>query len=102
MGSAVGFIAAAVRLARAFTHNGMADNQCRTLCLGFSLVECTTDGICVVTVDFDDFPAPCLVFLGGIFDGYIFRFGGKLDVVGVIEHDEVVQTQRTGNTACTL
>ena len=100
--SAVGFVAAAVCLACTFTHYGVTDNQRRTLSFGFSLVECAADGICIVTVDCDDFPAPCLVFLCCIFDGYIFRFGGKLDVVCIIEHDEVVQSQRTGNTACTL
>ena len=39
---------------------------------------------------------------GSVFNGHIFRFGRKLDVVGVIEHNQIVQTQCTGNASGTL
>ena len=91
MRGTISFVAAAVCLAGTFTHYGMADNQRRTLFLSFGFVQCTADGIGIVTIDFNDFPAPSFVFLAGIFDGHILCLGRKLNVVGIIEHDEIIQ-----------
>ena len=75
MSSTVGFVAAAVCLACTFTHNSVTDDQCGTFRFCFSFIECATNSVGIVTVDFDNFPAPCFVFFSGIFDCYIFCFG---------------------------
>ena len=89
MRGTISLVAAAVCLAGTFTHYGMADNQRRTLFLSFGFVQCTADGIGIV--DLDHLPAPSFVFLAGIFDGHILCLGRKLNVVGIIEHDEIIQ-----------
>ena len=43
-----------------------------------------------------------LVFLGRVLGGHFLGFSGELYVVGIIEHDEVIQSQRAGNAACAL
>ena len=102
MSCAIGFVAATVCLTCPFTHNGVSDNQGRAFFFCFGLVKCHTDCIRVVTVNFDNIPSPCFIFFTGIFNGYIFSLGRKLDVVGIIEHDEIVQTECSGNTSGTL
>ena len=91
MSSTVGFVAAAVCLAGTFTHYGMADISVGHSFSALASFQCTADGIGIVTIDFNDFPAPSFVFLAGIFDGHILCLGRKLNVVGIIEHDEIIQ-----------
>ena len=100
--SAVGFIAAAVCLACTFTHNRFTDNQCRAFFFSLCFFDCCADFVRIITVDAKYVPSPCFIFHGSIFNGYIFRFSRKLDIVGVIEHNQVVQSQCTGNTSGTL
>ena len=102
MSSTVSFVAAAICLACTLTHYGMTDNQGRTFVFCFRFVQSATDSVGIITVDLDHLPAPSFVFLGSIFDGYVFGFSRKLDVIGIIEHDEVIQSQCTCDTACTL
>ena len=102
MCSAVSFIAAAVRLACTFTHHSLTNNQCRTFLFRLCLFDSCTDFVRIVTVDTQYVPSPCLILHGSIFYSYIFRFCRKLNVVGVVEHDQIIQTQCTGNTSGTL
>ena len=100
--STVGFVAAAVCLTCTFTHYSLTDNQRRTFFFSLCFFDSGTDFIRIVTVDAKYVPAPCFIFHGSVFNGHIFRFGRKLDVVGVIEHNQIVQTQCTGNASGTL
>ena len=59
--------------------------------LAASMVEKANSGHPGGAIDFNDFPAPSFVFLAGIFDGHILCLGRKLNVVGIIEHDEIIQ-----------
>ena len=59
-------------------------------------------GLAVRTVDLDDIPVPCAILGGDILGVYCIDHRGELHLVGVIEHDKVVQTQITGDTAGTL
>ena len=100
--SAVCFIAAAVCLACAFTHYGLTDNQCRAFFFSLCFLDSCADFVRVVTIDGKYVPSPCFIFHGCVFNGHIFRFCRKLDIVGVIEHNQVVQSQCAGNTSGTL
>ena len=100
--SAVSFIAAAVCLACTFTHYGFTDNQRRAFFFSLCFFDCRTDFVRIITVDTKYVPSPCFIFHGSVFNGYVFRFCRKLNIVGVIEHNQVVQSQCTGNTSRTL
>lgn len=63
MRGTISLVAAAVCLAGTFTHYGMADNQRRTLFLSFGFVQCTADGIGIVTIDLMTFQPQASYFL---------------------------------------
>jgi len=46
-----------------------------------------------------DAPTPGPVLPGGIFERHRAGIGGKLNIIGVEEHDQVAQAQKTGNPA---
>ena len=96
------FVAALVCTHGAFTHDRVTDDQGRTGCFGFRFCQCPAYFRHVVSVDRDDFPAPCFVFHGYVFCSHFAYCRGKLDVVGIVEHDQVVQSQRTGDTSGSL
>ena len=102
VGGAVALVAAAVGLAGTLAHDAVADDEARTLLLSLCLLDGLANLVNVVAVDLLHIPAPCLIFLGGVLAGHHLGLCGELDVVGVVEHDEVVQSQVAGNTACTL
>ena len=102
VGGTVALIRATVSLTGTLTHHTVTDNQTRTLLLCLCLSNGLTDLNDIVTVDLLYIPSPCLVFLGGVLTGHHLRTGRELDVIGVIEHDEVVKTQVTGNTSGSL
>ena len=102
VGFATVFVRSIVGLACAFTHDTFTDDQSRTLVFGFGFVESLADLLAVVSVYFDDVPSPGAVFHGGIFRHDFSGLCRELDVVGVIEHDQVVQSQMSGNTSSTL
>ena len=57
----------------------------------------------IVSVDCDDFQPHHCVFPWFRFFCRHFAYGcGKLDVVGIVKHNQVVQSQRTGNTSGSL
>ena len=80
----------------------MADDQRGALFLGLCLLDGLTNLVNVVTVNLLHVPSPGLVLLGGVLRGHHLGLRRELDVVGVVEHDEVVQSQVAGNTACAL
>ena len=99
---AVVFVAAAVGLAGTLTHDGLADDEGGLALHLADLIEGAAYLVGVVTVDDYNFPAPGFVFLGDIFAGYGACGSGELYVVGVVEHDEVVEPEVTCQTAGTL
>ena len=70
--------------------------------VGRCLVQGVADGIRVVSVNSDSLPSPGFVFQGSVFGGDILGFSGELYVVGVIEHDEIIQSQCACNAAGAL
>ena len=92
VGSTVAFVAAVVSLASALTHDTMADDQAWTIGFLLSILDGFANLVNVVTIDLLYVPSPCFVFLGGILIGHHFCLGGELDIVGIIEHDEVVES----------
>ena len=85
-----------------FTHDGTTDDQGRTLGFGFRFVQSLAYFIYIVSVDADHFPTPCFIFHSDIFSRYFFYGCRKLDVVGVVKHDQVIQSQCSGNTTGAL
>ena len=102
MGGAVALIRRVVGLAGSLAHHTVTDDERRALFLCLSLLDGLTNLVDVVAVNLLHKPSPCLVFLGGVLRGHHLGLCGELDVVGIVEHDEVVETEVTGDTACTL
>ena len=80
----------------------MTDDQRRTSGLLLSVLDGLANLVDVVTVNLLNVPAPSLVLLGGILAGHHLSLRRELDVVSIVEHNQVVQTEVTGNTASTL
>ena len=100
--SAASLVAAAIGAACTETHDGLTDDECGALLLGFRFGEGCAYLVGVVTVDGDDLPVPSLVLLGYVLACHLVAVGRELHVVRVVEHDEVVESEVTGDTACTL
>ena len=85
------FVAALVFAPGTFTHQGVTDDQGRTVVDSLCLLQCLTDLGYIITIDLEYLPAPCFVFHGDVFSIHLFHFRRKLDVVGVVEHNQIVQ-----------
>ena len=70
--------------------------------LGQSGIEGSANVVGIVAVACNHVPAPGLVFCSSILFHHHIGRSGKLDVVGVVEHNQVVEAQQTGNSACAL
>ena len=75
-----------------FTHDGMTNNERWTLFLGFRANNSLTNCIRIVTRDLLYVPAPCFVFGCHIFGGHFATLCGELNRVGVVEHNQVIQS----------
>ena len=103
VGGAVVLVAAVVCLAGAFAHDGVTDDEGRLAFDCLSLADCLAELVGVVAFLYlDDFPAPSLIFLSCVLGGDGIGLGGELDVVGVVEHDEVVEAEAASEAACAL
>ena len=51
---------------------------------------------------FDYVPVPSAILGSGVFGSNGLNLGRELDVVAVVEHDEVVQSEISCKTACAL
>ena len=96
------FEAAAVCFYGSFSHDGLTDDQGRAFFLEFGFCQGGTDLGGVVACDGDHTPAPCRIFGGYIFFGHFAGLGRELDAVGVVEHDQVVESEVARCTACSL
>ncbi len=83
-------------------HRRATDNQGRTLGLGQCGLQRGTQGVDVMSVRRLDTPAPGTVFHGDVLRIHLIDAGRELDVVGVVIHDQVVQTQVAGDAAHAL
>ena len=102
VGSAVALVGRTVGLLGTLTHHTVTDDQARTLLLCLGLLDGLADLVDVVTVNLLNEPAPGFILLGSVLAGHHLCTCRELDIIGVIEHDQVVETQVTGDTACTL
>ena len=102
MGLAVGFVGRAVVLERTLTHDALADDQAGFALHRLSLVERLANLCGVVADNFDDFPTESAILGSSVLAHNVLGLSGELDVVGVVEHDQVVQTQNAGDTRCAL
>ena len=95
-------IACTIGTQGSLAHHGFTNDKGRTLLLLLSCCEGFTNLSYVVAINLDDIPSPCLIFHLGVFGHHNATLCRELDIVGVVEHDEVVQTQVACNTAYTL
>ena len=86
----------------ALAHDGMADDERRTLGLALGGDQRLADLIDVVPVDRQHVPAPCLVLHGHVLGHHLVDLGRELNVVRVVVHHEVRQAQMAGDTAHAL
>ena len=102
MGLDVVLVAGPVGLERAFGHDRMANDEDRALLLLLGHGKGLANLVGIIAVDLDDAPSPSLILHSHVLGIDDVALGRELDLVGVVEHDEVVQAQRTGNAAHAL
>ena len=95
-------VACAVCAESTLTHYGLTDDEGRAILLLLGSIESLTNLSHVVTIDLDDIPAPSLVLHLCILVHYNATLCRELDVVRIVEHDKVVQTEVTSDTTNTL
>lgn len=98
----VTLVAAVVGLACALTHQCVTDDKCRTVLLLAGKDQSGTNLVRVVAVYCQHVPSPCAIFLLGVLVHHHVTLGRELYLVGIVEHDKVVQMQQAGNASCTL
>ena len=74
----------------------------RTSFLCFRFDDCLTDRIGIIARNLLNIPSPRLVFGSHIFGGHFAATCGELDGIRVIEHNEVIESEVSGQTACAL
>ena len=92
MGLHVVLIACAVSFHGTTTHDRLANDEGRTLFLCQSCVQCLADLCYIIAIDLDDIPIPCTIFGSSVLVHDIFGLCRQLNVIGVVEHDEIVKT----------
>ena len=102
MSGAVAFVRTVVCLAGTLTHHAVSNDKRRAVLLLLGILDGFANLVNVVSVNFLYIPAPSLILLGCILCGDNLGLGRELDVVGIVEHNQVIESQVTGNTACTL
>ncbi len=102
VGGALAFPVLAFGGHAALAHGGMTDDEGRLAFVGFGFDDGFTNSVGVVARYLLNEPAPCLVFGGYIFGGHFAATRGELDLVGVVEHNQVVESEVSCQTACTL
>ena len=102
MGLAVALVAGAVLLEGALAHDALADDEGRLALDGLGGLDGLADLGGVVAVDLEDLPAEGAVLGGRVFVHHHLGLGGELDVVGIIEHDKVVQAEDAGDAGRAL
>ena len=88
--------------AGALAHDALADDEGGLALHGLGLLDGGADLGGVVAVDDLHVPTEGAVLGGRVLIHDDLGLRGELDVVGVVEHHEVVQTQRTGDTGSAL
>ena len=88
-------VAGAIGLQSALAHHAFADDECRLVLHSLSLLDGTAYLLHIVAVNLYHLPLQCAVLGGSILVHHHIGLGGELYVVGIIEHDEVVQSQRS-------
>ena len=84
------------------THDGLADDEGWLAYRCFGFTKCLANSIGTATIDFKHMPAPSLVLCNYIFAIYLLDGSGELDVVSVIVHDEVIESEMPCDTTSTL
>ena len=91
-------IAASIFFQCTFCHDCFTDYQRRALWFGNGFIKCMANFVYVVPVNRNHFPTPCSILHGCIFGTDQIALCGKLHIVGIIKHNQVVQAQVTCNT----
>ena len=86
----------------ALAHHGLTNDQRRTLLLVVSRLQCLTNLIFRVAVDAYHSPAPSLVLSYNILSINLLNRCRELNIVGIVVHNQIVQTEVAGQTTDTL
>ena len=91
-----------VFLQGAFAHCRVANNECRSAFFLLGGTKCLAYFFRIVAVDGEDIPIPRPVLGGRVFGHDSTTLCRQLNVIGVIEHDKIVQSKRSGKTSDAL
>ena len=102
MGLAVSFVRSTISLQSSLTHNALTDDEGWLAFYLLCSIKSLTNLVYIVTADFDNFPSECTILSCRIFVHNVLSLSRELNVVRVVEHDEVVETESTCYTSATL
>ncbi len=102
MSLAVALVGRTVCLESTLTHDGLADDEGRLTLNRFCSVDSLADSSHIVSVDFEYFPTECTILGSSVLVHHDSSFCRELDVVGVVEHDDVVESEVCSYTTCAL
>ena len=77
---------------QALTHNGMTDNECRLLCRSVSSGQSLANLVDIVSIDIQHLPTPSAILHCNILVVHLITLGRELNIVGIVEHNEVVES----------
>ena len=102
VGLAVGLVRRTVSLQGTLAHDALTDDEGWLAFYLLCLVESLADLVDIVAVDFEYLPAKSTILGCCVLVHDVLGLGRELDVVAVVEHDEVVQTEHRSYTCSTL
>ena len=102
MGLYVMFIACAIGFAGSLAHDSVADDESGAFLFLVCKDESSAYLFRVVSVDVEYIPTPSTILHLGIFIHYRITLGRELYLVGIVEHDKVVQVKQARNATCAL
>ena len=87
------FVATTVSLQCSFRHNSPTDDKRRAAFFLVSSYKCFTDSVWIIAINLQHIPSPSTIFHASIFVHNHSTLSRKLNVISVIEHNKIVESQ---------
>ena len=102
MGFCAAFQTVVMGITTTLSHDTLSDNQRRPFLFCYGIVQSLPYLVDIITIYRYHVPIPSTILHCGVFIRHRVALCRQLDIVGVIEHNQVVELQEAGNTTCTL